>query len=102
LLAGTVGVRRNAAIHEIQVLELDSSRRVRRQPGTLLRRQAAPVVRVLPGPDDVERGHLSLLSAYRSDTSPPWRGCLASSCTAKMVRICLSAYPHLSLNFKHD
>src|SRR5438552_258368 len=80
LLARGMGTRRKNAVHEIQILQLYGPGRVRRQPGTLLCRQAAAIVRVLPGPDDVERGHVLLLSELLllGDTSPPWRGSPAS------------------------
>src|SRR5438045_1017351 len=47
---------------EAPMLELDGPGRVRWQPGTLRFREAAPVLRVLPGPDNVQVRHVSLLS----------------------------------------
>ena len=50
-----------ATINQTLDAELDGAGRVIRQLGTLRFRQAAPILRVLPGPDDVDVGHLSLL-----------------------------------------
>src|SRR5437764_872523 len=80
---------------EAPVLELDGTGRMGRDAGALLVGQAAPVLHVLPGADDVDLRHGSLLSAC--GLAPRHRGevIFASSVATPTMRSVVGPSPPL-------